>query len=54
MIVRLVIVAYAAGLLFGSLSLLEWLVSRIVRLWLAGRLAWLELLVVRIVRRITR
>ena len=54
MIFRLVIVAYAAGLLFGSLSLLEWLVSRIARLWLAGRLVWLELLVVRIVRRITR
>lgn len=54
MIFRLLIVAYAAGVLVGSLSIIEWLVTRIVRLWLAGQLIWLELWLVRIVRRITR
>lgn len=37
----LLIVCYAAGLLLGSLSLIEWLVSRIARLWLGGFLAGL-------------
>ena len=35
MILRLVIVAYAVGVMLGAVSLIEWLVSRIARLWLA-------------------
>lgn len=54
MIFRCVFVAYCVGLLVGSLSLIEWMVSRIARLWLAGRLAWLEVWLVRIARRIAR
>lgn len=54
MIFRLMIVAYAVGLLVGSLSLIEWLVRRVVRLWLAGRLDWLEVRLVRIWGRIAR
>ena len=54
MIFRLLLVAYCGGFLLGALALIEWLVSRIARLWLAGRLAWLELWAVRIWRRITR
>lgn len=54
MALYLVIVAFACGFLLGALSLIEWLVSRIARLWLDGRLAWLELWVVRMWRRIVR
>lgn len=54
MTLRLVLVAYAAGLLFGSLSLIEWLADRMVRLWLDGRLAWLEVRLVKMWRRIAR
>lgn len=52
MIFRLLIVAYAAGVLVGSLSIIEWLADRMVRLWLDGRLAWLEVRLVRMWRRI--
>ena len=43
MIFRLLIVAYAAGVLIGSLALISsgWS-TRLVRLWLAGQLIWLE------------
>ena len=51
---RFLIVAYAAGLLLGSLSLIEWLTERLVRLWLDGRLIWLEVRLVRMWRRIAR
>ena len=32
---RLLIVLYAAGLILGSLSVIEWVVVRLVRWWLA-------------------
>lgn len=54
MIFRLLIVAYGCGFLIGSLSLIEWMTRRIVRLWLDGRLAWLEIRLVRIWARIAR
>lgn len=54
MVYGFVIVAFAVGALIGALGVIEWLVSRIARLWLAGRLVWLELWLVRIWRRIAR
>jgi hypothetical protein len=33
---RLLIVAYAVGLMLGSLSVIEWVVVRLVRWWLAS------------------
>jgi hypothetical protein len=41
MLFRLLLVCYCAGLLFGSLAAIEWLVVRIVRLWLSGVVAGL-------------
>lgn len=42
---RFLIVCYAAGLMVGCVSLIEWLVSRLARLWLvsciAGVIVWL-------------
>jgi len=35
MIVRFVLVAYCVGVMLGVLGLIEWLVSRIARVWLA-------------------
>lgn len=44
MIVRFVIVAYCVGCLLGLLGVVEWLVSRIARVWLsfaaAALLSW--------------
>jgi len=35
MIARFIIVAYAAGVILGAMSLIEWMVTRIARVWLA-------------------
>lgn len=35
MIERLILVAYLVGLILGGLSFIEWMVTRVVRVWLA-------------------
>jgi len=43
---RLLVICYVVGLIFGSLSALEWIVSRLVKLWLAGFFAGLAVCLV--------
>jgi hypothetical protein len=54
MIFRMFALAYGVGLLFGSLALIDWLVARIARAWLAGSFNWLEVWILKMARRIAR
>ena len=38
---KLLIVCYVAGLILGALGLIEWLVVRLVKLWVSGFVAGL-------------
>lgn len=54
MIAGMLLLVYGVGLLFGSLSLIEWLVRRLVRLYLGGSFAGIEARLVKLARRIAR